>query len=123
MKHYAAEMLGERNIQYSFNTNEDIEKLKLNMQQRKNLYLIYKEAVHNAVKYAHCSKVEIDFEQADHSLSLSINDDGKGFNTQQPSEGNGLVNMKRRAEEIKADFEISSLIGKGTQLQVICKIT
>jgi len=123
MKHYAAEMLGERNIQYSFDTNENIEKLKLNMQQRKNLYLIYKEAVHNAVKYAQCNKVEIDFGQADHYLRLSINDDGKGFDKQQTIEGNGLVNMKRRAEEIKADFEISSLIGKGTQLQIICKIT
>src|SRR6266540_5477712 len=101
MKHYAAEMLGERNIQYSFDTNENIEKLKLNMQQRKNLYLIYKEAVHNAVKYAQCNKVEIDFGQADHYLRLSINDDGKGFDKQQTIEGNGLVNMKRRAEEIK----------------------
>src|SRR5262249_44322555 len=66
MKHYAAEMLSTRNIQYTFNTSEAIEKTDLDMQQRKNIYLIYKEAVHNAVKYAQCNAMEIDLIQSDH---------------------------------------------------------
>gem|GEM_PF-3705272 len=122
MKHYAAEMLGERNIQYTFNADEEIEKLKLNMQQRKNLYLIYKEAIHNAVKYAQCSKVEIDFIQTDHQLNLIIKDNGKGFDIQNANDGNGLTNMKRRAEEINADFKINSVIGKGTDINLTCSI-
>jgi signal transduction histidine kinase len=123
MKHYAAEMLGQRNIQYTLNVNDDIEKLKLNMQQRKNLYLIYKEAIHNAVKYSECSKIEIDFITTDHEWNLTINDNGKGFDTQNANEGNGLINLKKRSAEIKADFEINSIQGKGTRIQLTCKIT
>jgi signal transduction histidine kinase len=123
MKHYAAEMLSERNIQYTINTNEEVEKIALNMQQRKSLYLIYKEAVHNAVKYAQCNKVEIDFLGTDHEVNLNIHDDGKGFDVQHANDGNGLINMKRRAEEINAHFEISSVKNKGTHIQLTCKIT
>ena len=123
MRRYTSEMLGERNIQYAFNTSEEIERLKLSMQQRKSLYFIYKEAIHNAVKYAQCSKMEIDFTQTDHQVSLTINDNGKGFDIQNANDGNGLTNMKKRAEEIKADFEISSMIDKGTRISLKCKVT
>jgi signal transduction histidine kinase len=123
MKHYAAEMLGERNIQYTFDTNEEMKKLELNMQHRKNLYLIYKEAVHNAVKYSACSNIEIDFTATDHTISLSIHDNGKGFDTQNASDGNGLVNMKKRAEEISAHFEVCAAQAKGTHIKLTCKIT
>jgi signal transduction histidine kinase len=123
MKFNAAEMLGEKNIQYAFKTNDDIEKLKLSMEYRKNLYLIYKEAMNNAVKYSQCSKVEIDFVQSDRQLSLHINDNGKGFDIQNVNEGNGLINMKRRAEEINAHFEICSAQNKGTHIRLTCKIT
>jgi len=123
MKHYAAEMLGERNIQYTFNTNKAIEKIELNMQHRKNLYLIYKEAVHNAVKYAQCSKIEIGFIGTDHEVSLNICDNGKGFDVQDVNDGNGLINMKKRAEEISAHFEINSAKSEGTHIKLTCKIT
>ena len=112
MKHYAAEMLGAKNIQYTFNTSEAIEKTEIDMQQRKNIYLIYKEAVHNAVKYAQCNTIEIDLLQSDHRLSLNIRDNGKGFDMQQENDGNGLNNMKRRADEINAEFEICSAQNK-----------
>jgi len=123
MKHYAAEMLGTRNIQYTFNTNEAIEKTEIDMQQRKNIYLIYKEAVHNSVKYAQCNNIEINLVQSDHRLSLSVHDDGKGFDILHENDGNGLNNMKRRAEEINAEFEICSAQGKGTHIKLTCKIT
>jgi len=123
MNRYAAEMLGERNIEFSININEEIEKLKLNMQQRKSLYLIYKEAMHNAVKYSQCSKIEVDFIQTNHQISLQINDNGRGFDMRNANEGNGLNNMKNRAAEIKAQLEISSIQGTGTHVQLTCKIT
>jgi signal transduction histidine kinase len=110
MKRYASETLDERNIQYTFSTNEEIEKLKLYMEQRKNLYLIYKEAMHNAVKY-----------ETDYEIRLSIKDNGKGSNILNASAGNGLTNMKKRAEEMKAQFEISSIQSNGTYIQITVK--
>ena len=123
MKYYASEILSERNIQYRFRTNEVIEQIELNMQQRKNIYLIYKEALHNAVKYAQCDKIEIEFTGTDHEISLNINDNGKGFDVQHANGGNGLINMKRRAEEINAHFDICSAQNKGTQIRIKCKIS
>ncbi|MDQ2719091.1 MAG: histidine kinase [Bacteroidota bacterium] len=122
MKRFAAEILDERNIQYKFNFDED-EKLKLNMQERRNIYLIYKEAIHNAVKYSQCSNIEIDFNSINHIVSLNIKDDGRGFDTEHADSGNGLANMKSRAKEIKAKISINSKKGEGTWINLNCKIT
>ena len=75
------------------------------------------------MKYAQCNAMEIDLIQSDHQLRLNIQDNGKGFNTQQENEGNGLNNMKRRADEMNAEFEICSEQNKGTQIRLTCKIT
>ena len=45
---------------------------------------------------------------------LRVSDDGIGFNADEPDEGQGLVNMRRRAEAIDGEFELSSSPGKGT---------
>ena len=54
------------------------------MDHRKNFYLIFKEAVHNAAKYAECKNIWVKIESATPHLRMIIKDDGKGFddNTQ-----------------------------------------
>jgi ligand-binding sensor domain-containing protein/two-component sensor histidine kinase len=123
MKTNAAEMLMHRNIVYNFRISDKIGEVSLNMQQRRNLYLIYKEALHNAVKYAQCNEVQIDFLQTDQQIILNIKDNGRGFNIQQQNKGNGLQNMQQRADEIKAKLAINSEKEKGTCVSVSFKIT
>ena len=123
MKNYAVEMLCERNIYYHFHAAGEIQKLKLNMTQRKNLYLLFKEALHNAIKHAACNEIIIRFEHENRILLLRVSDDGKGFEPGSLNgNGNGLANMKARAAEIKARIEIESTIKGGTKITVCCPI-
>ncbi len=110
-----------KDIEVLFTTS--IAPLKLTMQQRKNIFLIAKEAVNNAIKYSSCKRICIDTQYADDMLTLSIADDGTGFNMHQPSSGNGLNNMRNRAKEIKANLTIASNEATGTIVSLSCKIT
>jgi two-component sensor histidine kinase len=123
MKNYAAEMLGARNVRYYFHHNAEAASLQLNMQQRKNVYLIYKEAIHNAVKYAQCSEINILFVHTGQQLCLEVKDNGKGFEAGKVNNGgNGLMNMQNRAAEIGAQFHIHAVPCTGTTLTLTCKI-
>ncbi|MCA1637871.1 MAG: ATP-binding protein, partial [Acidobacteria bacterium] len=85
---------------------------------RRDLYLIFKEAIANAAKYSNCGKVEIDFDVEGGKVILRISDDGRGFDVSQKREGNGLENMKRRAAMNRGRFAVESKIGGGTTVEI-----
>ena len=85
--------------------------------------MICKEAVNNAIKYSGCRNLSLALHREDHHITISIIDDGKGFNLLQDFDGNGLKNMKARAKEIKAELKLNSEKGKGTSVFLILKIT
>ncbi|HYV94119.1 MAG TPA: tetratricopeptide repeat protein [Chitinophagales bacterium] len=121
MKNFAALMLTPQKIHFTFETNSiEINQLKLGMQQRKNIFLIYKEAIHNIVKYSHARNVSVRFLLNGNNIHFEIADDGKGFDDSSAVayNGNGIPNMKERAEEIRAQFEIVSMANRGTQIRL-----
>lgn len=81
-----------------------------------HLYRLCQEAIHNAVKYADCKTLDILLESSARQLRVRIMDDGKGFDQRIHSEGDGLHNMKARAEEMGGTFSITSQPGKGTTI-------
>ena len=91
------------------------------MDQRRDFYLIFKEAVNNLVKYSNATRTEITLTNENDYIKLRIQDDGVGFDTSQDMEGNGLKSMKRRADEMKAQFKLESSKGNGTQIELILK--
>ena len=95
----------------------------MDMQKRNNIYLICKEAINNAIKYSECRNLSFGLKQNDHHINIDIVDDGKGFNALTDFDGNGLKNMKSRAQEIKADLNVNSEKGKGTSINLFLKIT
>ncbi len=123
MKNYASQVLGDRNMLYTFETDAEEIKIKLNLQRRKNIFLIYKEALNNAIKYAGCSRIAINISQKNSYFFMQVKDDGKGFDGLTCPGGNGLTNMKNRAEEIKGMLTIDTAPGNGTQIQLYIKIT
>jgi two-component system, NarL family, sensor histidine kinase UhpB len=123
MKEFAGEILEPLNINYSFEANADFSSLKLDIGRRKDLYLIFKEAVNNAAKYSQCSNLHIRLRRDGDSLRLEITDDGKGFAAETVKSGNGLSNMRERAASMLAGLKIDSAVGQGTRIGLDLPIT
>ena len=103
------------------NLNE-LEKVKLTMQQRKNIYLIFKEALNNAVKYSGTEKININASIQNKELVMRVKDFGHGFNSGTVKKGNGLDNMQNRAKEMNAKFYIESGAETGTLITLTMPI-
>ncbi|MEM9545873.1 MAG: ATP-binding protein [Bacteroidota bacterium] len=121
MKIYAQKIFQVKGIEAYFSIQEDIGSKELSMIKRKNIYLIYKEAIHNILKHSEASEVRIEIKRASGRLYFRIQDNGKGMNTAQLGRGigNGLRSMKARAREIKGKLTIESEEGKGSTIQLI----
>ena len=78
------------------------------MEQRKNIYLIFKEALNNAVKYSGTEKILLQATVQNRELQLLVEDHGKGFASSLVKKGNGLDNMYNRAKELDAVLQIDS---------------
>ncbi len=127
MRGFATMILTPRNIGYELNVDQNCNKIELTNAQTKNIFLIYKEALYNIVKYAACSTVHIEFRSGDNNLVMTIRDNGKGFNqlatekTGSPNQslgGNGIKNMYVRSEEIQAILNVESQKNEGTTIRL-----
>jgi signal transduction histidine kinase len=80
---------------------DEVMPVKLTNEQRRNLYLVTKEALNNVMKHAHASKVKLSFMMEMNSLNFEVSDDGPGLPDKAPRPvGNGLRNMRKRMEDI-----------------------
>ncbi|WEK33421.1 MAG: histidine kinase [Candidatus Pseudobacter hemicellulosilyticus] len=119
MERFAFEICGSQQINCHISGQEILEDLKLTMQQRKNFYLVFKEALNNAVKYSGSSRVDIRISRHSHQLQLEVQDYGKGFGEKGPGNGgetnggNGLSNMRNRARELGGELLLDHQPGEG----------
>ncbi|MBL7930333.1 MAG: hypothetical protein JNL60_00440 [Bacteroidia bacterium] len=118
MREFASGILEPKAIQLNFEIDAKIQDLKINMAHRRDFFLIFKEAINNAVKYSECTRVRVKFYTDADKLVLLIHDNGKGFRPEQVSDGNGLVNMRKRAASINAFFHLESTPGEGTRIEI-----
>ncbi len=114
LKSFAISIALSKNIKLHFENDKEIEIINLTIRQRKAIYLVSKEAINNAFKYAGCNNIYYNLHARGSKCKLVIQDDGKGFITAENKSGNGLRNMQARADEIKANFKIQSQNGVGT---------
>lgn len=113
MERFAYEICGAKNIDLSLELDK-LDTKDLTMDQRKNMYLIFKEALNNAVKYSGTEKISVSAANGQNILTMIVKDEGKGFDTGIVIKGNGLDNIKNRAAGIGGKLEIDSAPGKGT---------
>lgn len=123
MREYVAHTLEPKNIETAFLIDEQLLNKPLNMQQRRDFFLVFKEAVNNIAKYSNCSKAEIKLVAVNNHIQLSISDNGIGFDVNKQTTSNGLKNMKARAEALGGQLSVQSVIGSGTGLQLIIPAT
>lgn len=93
------------------------EKLNFTALQGLNIFRIIQEATNNALKYADANHVLIQITKQENNISFLITDDGKGFKESAIEAGNGLLNMRKRAQELKSKLELRSEINVGTSIE------
>jgi signal transduction histidine kinase len=114
MRRYAAEIFDGANIHYSLQLDEHFAQRKLNMEQRRDCFLLFKEVINNIYKHADAREVSIRVWLEGNQLHMTIEDDGKGFDPTQVTHRNGLKNMQHRIGKWKGQLQIQSTPGKGT---------
>jgi ligand-binding sensor domain-containing protein len=126
MREFTGEILESAGIEYTLNFQENIEKTQFNLNQKRNVYLIYKESLNNLVKHSRAKSVTVHFVLNERlkMLELTVQDDGDGIETTRLNKnGNGLVNMKKRAEEINGKLILTSSNELGTNIFLQFPIT
>jgi signal transduction histidine kinase len=120
LREFAVQVCESKNINFLMNVNETIYSMKLGMDERRNIFLIVKEAVNNAVKHSGCQKLSVTFSK-NPELEISVQDDGSGFDAALPTSRNGLVNIRRRANQIGCELMLHSEKGIGTTITLKTK--
>ena len=107
-------------LEVEFRAPEELPKKPLDMELRQDFYLLFKEILQNILKHAEASNVDVQVRfQAPH-MSVSVRDDGKGFDPDEAAgrAGNGIVMMRRRAAKHRGTVEIDSRPGDGTTVRL-----
>jgi signal transduction histidine kinase len=124
MFNFATEMCNLKGVDLKMDKSNIDGDIKIRMEERRDFYLLFKEAVNNAIKYAQCSTLMVNFSIEQKTLVMTIADNGNGFDVNQAQQkGNGLNNMVVRARQHGGDCLISSAIGKGTVVTVMWPLT
>ena len=121
IKKFSAMLFEAKGIDYTISIDKRINDISLPMIQRQHLYLILKEAVNNVAKYSGCTNATISIHYEGSYLTMEVTDNGKGFDTGKQQTGNGLRNIKRRADMLHGELKIESN-NRGTTVFLRTKI-
>ncbi len=97
--------------------SKELDRIQVAVDTRRHLTLLFKEAMNNTVKHSECSNVTLGIDMNGQMLDLHLADDGKGFNTENGSHGQGLYSMQARAEKMNGSLTIESNPGTGTKVK------
>ncbi|MFN0037239.1 MAG: 7TM diverse intracellular signaling domain-containing protein [Saprospiraceae bacterium] len=119
MREYAQKFLDAKDIDYQLNIPRNLPVMEMDIESRRNVYLIFKEAINNAMKHSECARMDISLLADAEKMTLLVADNGVGFDPVQKLEsgaGVGLGSMHKRAGEIGGELKISSEPGQGTKV-------
>jgi signal transduction histidine kinase len=116
MRRLAAEVLAAHDVRFRFETAGEETDRHLGADVRREVFLVFKESLNNAVRHSLCTEVTIELRLEGSRLALTVADDGQGFDAAQGREGQGLRSMRRRAESLGGTIELVSREGGGTKV-------
>jgi two-component sensor histidine kinase len=123
MRRFASDVFTARQIEFSFNAPGEEQALKIGADLRRQVFLIFKEAVNNIARHSRCTEAEIEMRIENRWLTLKVVDNGPGFDPAQLSEGQGLTSMRARAKELDGELQITSNDGRGTTILLNVPLT
>jgi signal transduction histidine kinase len=123
MRHLACEMMAGRSLKFERYPSGQRESYTLSPDFKRNVFLIFKECLHNVVSHSDASKVEVRLDLENGFVMLEVRDNGKGFNPSQSFDGLGQKNMKKRAAELNGNLVISSPTGGGVVIRLLAPLS
>jgi ligand-binding sensor domain-containing protein len=111
---FAAPLCHATNIQWTIETGNVNEEMMMPGEVRQNIFLVFKEAVNNMIKYAEATTFNTTIFIKNNLFVLRITDNGKGFDGTAKGTGNGRRNMQKRTADLHGKLIIDSTPGKGT---------
>ncbi|HJX28981.1 MAG TPA: two-component regulator propeller domain-containing protein, partial [Thermoanaerobaculia bacterium] len=117
LKDSYAELFSHAGVLFRTTNLRLFENVRLPMDYRQNLYLIFKEALHNSLRHSGCQEIELSVALHGRRLEVVLRDDGRGFDPAGRSGGNGLENMRTRAARIGGALSIDAAPDRGTSVR------
>ncbi|MCW3087258.1 MAG: hypothetical protein JWQ78_644, partial [Sediminibacterium sp.] len=116
MREFATNVLEAKEIELDFRVAEPVFDVTLNMEARRDFFLVFKEAVNNAAKYSKATMVVVRVGLHHKRLVMLVEDNGIGFDPITADGGNGLGNMQKRADAMNGRVQVLSKPGEGTHV-------
>lgn len=116
MRRFASDVFTALEIRLNFHAPGAEHHLKLGADVRRQVFLIFKEAVNNIARHSQCTAAAIELRIEGSRFVLNIRDNGRGFDPARAVEGNGLANMRSRARMMSAELKIDASLGDGTTI-------
>lgn len=128
MRRFASDSLAPKDIIVRFDLPEDGSAIVVDSNIRREVFLVFKEAVNNVAKHSNASRVDVKLTINDRLIELEVRDNGTGFDTAPPSfedtyssegySGNGIPSMQKRAAEMGGSIELQSSSESGTLVRL-----
>ncbi len=114
--------IAREDIHFKFNIDDNLNEITLTSIQGINIYRTIQEALNNIIKYAEATEIVISAEMMQNHIHIQVRDNGKGFDSAEVEKGNGMLNMRKRIEDIGGSFKIESTISEGTYIRILISI-
>jgi ligand-binding sensor domain-containing protein/two-component sensor histidine kinase len=123
MRRFSSDLFSDRGVEFDFHVSTPEEAVPVTSDVRREVYLIFKEALNNAARHSHCTRGEIAISIDNNCLRLRIEDNGRGLDSGGNGDsGNGLRNMTERARRIGAHIEFGSARHGGTRVVLLASL-
>jgi len=117
------EFLQSVGISFKVKNIDKTNDIKLPMDYKQNLLLIFKEGINNAIKHSRCKKIVLEANIRGDVIEMILSDNGIGFDELNAGAGNGIRNMETRANKINGRMKLRSSVEKGTVIRFIGRIS
>jgi signal transduction histidine kinase len=108
MREFASDVFMARGIQFDFRASNREYELVIGAEVRRQVFLIFKECVHNVIRHANCTHVEIEVRVGGGGLVVEVRDNGMGFEPLDATDGHGLASMRDRARQLEGTIDVAA---------------
>jgi signal transduction histidine kinase/ligand-binding sensor domain-containing protein len=108
MREFAADLFTAGDVRFQFHSSEDEYDLPVGADVRRQVFLVFKECLHNVVRHAHCTQVDVEVRVENKRVIVQVRDNGVGFEPFAAVDGHGLASMRERAKLVGGTIGVTA---------------